>query len=151
MTNDIEKIKALMEFTKTLTILYVEDNEEARIQTLKMLKNFFFHIDTAVDGLDGVEKFRDYHDSTMRFYDLVISDINMPNMDGITMSQEIIKKNKNQQIIVISAFNDKQNFEEAFAAGVKHYIHKPIELKSLIVAIEKAIAPLQELALCVDA
>ncbi len=150
MTNDIEKIKTLMEFTKTLKILYVEDNEEARIQTLKMLHNFFSHIDTAVDGLNGLEKFSAYHDNTGNFYDLIISDINMPNMDGITMSKEIVKQNPQQQIIVISAFNDTKNFEAALASGVTHYIHKPIELKALISTIEKAIAPTQAFAL-VDA
>ncbi len=138
MQNDVAKIKELMNFTKTLNILYVEDNDEARMQTLKMLQNFFASIDTAVDGMDGLEKFERYHDSNGDFYDLIISDINMPNMDGISMSQHITTLNPEQQIIVISAFNDTQNLQEALASGVKHYIHKPIELKSLITVIEEA-------------
>ena len=147
MTHDIEKIKALMEFTKSLHVLYVEDNDEARTQTLKMLKNFFSEIDIGIDGLDGLEKFTSYYNKTGSYYDLIISDINMPNMDGISMSKKIVTQNPNQQIIVISAFNDSQNFEEALSSGVKYYIHKPIELKSLVSTIQKATSKLGELAL----
>ena len=109
-----------------------------------MLNNFFTHIDTGVDGVDGLEKFRSYYDSTGTFHDLIISDINMPNMDGITMSQHIVAQNPQQQIIVISAFNDSQNLEDSTAAGINHYIHKPIELNALIEVIGKASESIKE-------
>lgn len=144
MKNNILKIKELMGFTKTLHVLYVEDNEEARMQTLKMLKNFFSDIDIGVDGVDGLEKFKSYHDKTGSFHDLIISDINMPNMDGITMSQHIVDLNDKQQIIVISAFNDTQNLEDSTAAGINHYIHKPIELNALIEVIGQATEAIKE-------
>ncbi len=147
MKNNILKIKELMGFTKTLHVLYVEDNEDARIQTLKMLKNFFSDIAVGVDGVDGLEKYKSYHDRTGDFYDLIISDINMPNMDGITMSKNIMELNKQQEIIVISAFNDTDNQEASTDVGIKQYIHKPIELNSLIDVISKASEALKESAL----
>jgi len=144
MQNSILKIKELMGFTKTFRVLYVEDNEEARMQTLKMLKNFFLEIEVGIDGVDGLEKYNSYHDSTGEFFDLVISDINMPNMNGITMSHEIIKLNSQQQIIVISAFNDTLNQEASEDAGIKQYIHKPIELKALVDVIANATEAIKE-------
>ena len=137
-------IKEIINFSKTLKVLMVEDNEEARMQTLKMLKNFFTHIDVGVDGVDGLEKFKNHHDNTGSFYDLIISDINMPNMDGITMGKHIIAQNPQQEIIVLSAFNDKQNQEASLTVGIKQYIHKPIELHALISVIESTVKTLQE-------
>ena len=144
MQNNIEKIKELMGFTRTLNVLYIEDNEEARRQTLKMLKNFFANIEVGIDGVDGLEKFKSYHDTTGLYYDLVISDINMPNMDGITMGKHIVQLHAKQQIIIISAFNDTKNLEDSTTAGIKHYIHKPIELNALIDVIGQTTEAIKE-------
>ncbi len=138
MTNDMEKIKQMIAFTKTYHILYVEDNDEAREQTLKMLQNFFLEIDTAVDGLDGVEKFRAYHDKNGKYYDLIISDVNMPNLDGFGMSSAIKKIHPDQEIIIVTAFNDEENIALAKKTDIAFYIHKPIELSALIEVISKA-------------
>jgi len=140
------KIKEIVKVSQNLNVLYVEDNEEARMQTLKMLKNFFDYVDTAVDGLNGLEKFKSYRDKTGNFYDLVITDVNMPNMDGITMSKQITEIDNRQQIIIISAFNDEQKYDESTQAGVQHYIHKPIELTAFISTIEKVTDALQPAA-----
>jgi YesN/AraC family two-component response regulator len=143
MQKSMIEIKALMEQTKPLHILYVEDNEEARLQTLKMLQNFFDHVDVAVDGAEGLEKYVAYHDTHQRYHDIVISDINMPNMSGIEMGENIIQMHPDQEMIVISAFNDTANFEKASKVGIKHYLHKPMELNLLIDTIDKVCQTLQ--------
>jgi len=137
MQETIIKIKEIVTISKDLNVLYVEDNDEARMQTLKMLQNFFTNIDTGLDGVDGLQQYQRYHDTHDAFYDLVITDVNMPNMDGITMSENITKIHAQQQIVIISAFNDKQNYANSREVGVQHYIHKPIELTALIDAIDK--------------
>ncbi|MCK5293051.1 MAG: hypothetical protein KAJ49_00220, partial [Arcobacteraceae bacterium] len=68
-------LKNLVGETKKLKVLYVEDNKETRIQAIKILNNFFEYIDVAVDGLDGLNR---YKEKEYDFYDLIISDINMP-------------------------------------------------------------------------
>ena len=75
----IEKIKELADFSKTIKVLYVEDNVDARESTLNMLENLFNDITIAIDGQDGLDKFSEGK------FDLIISDINMPNMNGIEM------------------------------------------------------------------
>ena len=90
----IENIKKLMTFSQILNILYVEDNEDARESTLLVLENFFDNITVAVNGDDGYDKYIDYHNSTNKFFDLVVTDITMPKMDGIEMCKLIFEHNK---------------------------------------------------------
>jgi two-component system chemotaxis sensor kinase CheA len=129
---DIQKINDIKNITKNLKALYVEDNEHTREQTLKLLKNFFNFVDTACDGNDGFEKYEQFHKETNDFYDLVISDINMPNMNGVEMSKKILNLNYKQYIVVISAYNDAENLQACLQAGVSNYLHKPVNLNNLI-------------------
>ena len=95
MLTDI--MKDVVKVCKTLTLLYVEDDEQARASTLKMLDNFFDKIVVAVDGQDGVNKF------LQNSIDIIITDINMPNLNGIEMLKQI---KGNIPTIVLSAHND---------------------------------------------
>jgi two-component system chemotaxis sensor kinase CheA len=137
MQESISNIKDLSLLTKSLQVLYVEDNVEAREQTLKMLEHFFDYIDIAVDGADGLERYRDFFSKNKHYYDLVISDINMPHMDGLIMSKAIKEINASQHIIVISAYDSSDNLQECINTGVKNYLQKPIELSSLVKTLDK--------------
>jgi len=114
-------IKKLKKFTNNINILYVEDNEDARVGTLKMLNNYFSNIDTAVDGLDGLEKFK------LNNYHIIFTDLNMPRMDGIAMIKEIRKIDLQIPIIVLSAHDDKEYFLETIKSGIDGYILKPYD------------------------
>ncbi len=132
MNIDKTKIQNLMEITKDLKLLYVEDNEEARNQMIKILKNFFQNIDIAIDGKEGLEKYKANH------YDLIITDINMPKLNGLEMSDEILKLNKDKHIIIISAYNDIKYLQECIDVGITNYLHKPVKLEQLVNILEKA-------------
>lgn len=132
---DKQEIMSLIEKTKKLKILFVEDNEVARVQALKILTNFFDTIDIAVDGAKGIEKYKAENGA----YDVVISDINMPVMDGVQMSKAILESNIHQKIIIVSAYNDSEHLEELINIGINNYIHKPITIESLITEIQKII------------
>jgi len=131
------KINELKEYGKTFKILYVEDNEEARIQTQKMLNNFFPDITIAVNGKDGLEKYLDFYKKHDLYFDLVISDINMAIMDGLTMSEEIIKHNSLQPIIITTAFNEVEFLTKAINIGVSGFLIKPIANEQLINVLYK--------------
>ncbi len=73
----------IISITKNLKVLYVEDNEEARIQAIKLFNNFFESIDVAVDGENGLEYYKNNILETNNYYDLIITDIQMPNLNGI--------------------------------------------------------------------
>ena len=123
----------LIKFSKRLEILLVEDNFEARQQASKLLKNFFEYITPAVDGQDGLKKFKS------KKFDIIITDINMPNMDGIEMINRIRELDDEVPIIVLSAYDNSEYLMKTINLGVDAYIIKPLVLELFINAIKKVI------------
>ncbi len=119
-------LKELISFTKTLKILYVEDSKEARDALVSLLDNFFGDIIIAVDGLDGLEKFKSYDD-----IDLIISDIRMPKMDGIAMIKKIKSIQNNIPVVIATAHKETNLLFECIECGVDGYLLKPINYKQL--------------------
>lgn len=118
-------------YSKNLNVLYVEDNEEVRKSTIEILKEYFSTLDVAVDGLDGLEKYKKYYADNMQYYDLVISDINMPHMNGIELCDAIFDIYNDQALIIISAYDDAMYLFELIDLGISSFISKPIRLKKL--------------------
>ena len=121
-----QDIKNLIGFSKTLKVLVVEDNNEAREQIIKLLHNLFDDIQSGVDGVDGFNKFKETR------FDLIISDINMPNMDGIEMCTKIREISKNIPIIILSAYNDSDHFLKTINININGYVLKPIDMKQFL-------------------
>jgi len=122
MMIEIEKV---IENTKNLTLLYVEDNKDAREITTMIFEDFFDVIVVAVDGLDGLEKFKN------NSIDLVITDINMPKLNGLDMCAEIRKLDIEIPLIALSANNEENFFLQSIQIGINGYLIKPIEIEQL--------------------
>jgi len=129
--------KLVNEYTKDLTVLYVEDNESLRNSTKKVFDNFFKHVDIAIDGDDGLEMYLEYRKEQGCYYDLVISDINMPLMDGIEMSKEILVHNSMQAIIFITAHNESSYLHDAIKMGASGFLIKPLVLDEFATMLYK--------------
>ena len=127
--------------TKKLKVLYVEDDENTRMQFLKILKNFFDYIDIAIDGQDGLEQYKKQNNKS---YDLVISDINMPKINGIDMSNAILEINPSQKIIILSANNDSKSLNDLIDIGISYFLHKPVRLHSIIPLFQKIVKEIQQ-------
>jgi len=127
--------------TDKLKVLYVEDNDNTRKQTLEMLSNFFEYIDIAKDGREGLQK---YQNKEENFYDLIISDISMPNMSGIEMLKAILKINNEQNIIVVTAYNTTEYLQELINIGIHSYIQKPIKLDALMYEFSKVVESIEK-------
>ncbi len=115
------EVEELIKQTKDLRLLYVEDNKEARDSTLLILDDLFDNIVVGVDGKDGLEKFQS------GVFDLVITDISMPIMNGLNMSRNIKKINYNQPIIILTALTDISIVKEALDIGIDAFLNKPLE------------------------
>ncbi len=76
-------------------------------ETSELFNYFFNSIDLASNGEDGLEKYLSYYEQTTKFYDIVITDINMPQINGIELSKQIYTYNNLQPILVISAHASK--------------------------------------------
>lgn len=119
--------------SRDLTLLFVEDNIEARKMTASILKEFFHTIIEAEDGIDGIDKFK------KNKIDIVITDINMPNMNGLELIRQIKQINKKIPVILLSAHSDTKYFLDAIEQNVDGYILKPIEVDQLISVIKKSV------------
>jgi DNA-binding response OmpR family regulator len=101
------------------TLLYVEDDETVRVATTELFKLFFKEVIVAKDGVEALA----VYNSNIH---LVISDIEMPNMNGIELSKEILARNPNQKIIIVSAYNETKYFIELIKIGVSGFLQKPL-------------------------
>lgn len=129
----MENLHELMELGKELRVLYVEDDENLRLETTKIIERIFSHVDLASDGVEGFNAFQS------RPYDLVITDIEMPQINGIEMSRKIRGINTDTPIVVVSAYSNTDYFMDAIAIGIDYYILKPIKMPSLIDTLYAAV------------
>lgn len=119
-------IEELKEAAKDLTVLYVEDDNLLRPHMSNILKTFFREVMSAENGRAGLEEY-----GRGRF-DMVVTDIMMPEMDGLAMSARIREKNPDQSIIIVSAYNEPRYFQHAIRLGVDGFILKPLETGQLL-------------------
>lgn len=77
-------------------------------------------------------------------YDLVITDINMPYMNGIELSKEVLKLDSSQQILIISAYNDSDKLELLIQLGIKYYVQKPVSTEKFFEVLEKIAKEIHE-------
>ncbi|MEA3372438.1 MAG: response regulator [Campylobacterota bacterium] len=141
----MKSIETLISQTKRLSVLYVEDNEQARMETVEILRLFFEQTVTAVDGKEGAEKF------AAGDYDLIFTDINMPKLDGLGMITKIREVNDDVPIVIVSAYDETDYFISSIKLGVEAYLLKPFTLEDLLGVIEKVTEKIvikHELALC---
>lgn len=129
----MSNLKSTILATKKLSLLYVEDNEDARESTLDILSEFFENITVAVDGEDGLEAFKSNR------IDLIITDINMPKMNGLDMLREIKLISPDAVSLVFSAYNDPDFFVESIKMGVNGYLLKPINFDQYLAVLNTAV------------
>ena len=113
-------------FLKTLTLLYVEDDEDIRNQFHQFLLRISGTLVTAVDGEDGLNAFKAHRP------DIVITDVLMPRMDGLTMAEEILKLAPSIPIIVVTAFDQSEYLMRAINIGIEKYVTKPVNSELLL-------------------
>ena len=125
------------ESNKNIKILYVEDDEIARENGVEYLENYFEHIYEASDALIALKLYEKYKP------DIIITDIQMPKLNGLEFIQRIRQKDDKTQVIVISAFSDKDYLLKAIELKLVKYLIKPVNEKQLDEAISLCIESLR--------
>lgn len=133
-------MKALFEkwlnYSKHLTLLYVEDNDDARKGGLFILEELFGKVVVASDGEEGLKKFKEER------IDVVMTDVNMPKMNGLEMVNAIRAINAQTPVLIVSAYNESGYFIESIRHGVDGYLLKPIDMKQLLETLGRVIEKL---------
>lgn len=101
-----------LSYSQHLTLLYVEDNDDARMGGLFILEELFGNVIVAHDGEEGLQKFKD------NTIDIVMTDVNMPKMNGLEMVNAIRLLNAQTPILIVSAYNESGYFIESIRHGV---------------------------------
>ncbi|MBU0720628.1 response regulator [bacterium] len=131
-------LKELKQLCSSLSVLYVEDDAQLQAMVSDYLKNIFAKVVSANDGLLGLENFKKNQ------FDLVITDIKMPNMDGIEMIRAIKKESPDQEVIILTAFSESDYLMDAIKLDISGYLLKPVDFNSmnstLFRVVEKIIA-----------
>lgn len=130
-------LKSLRLLSQNLSVLYVEDDNILRDQTQKVFQNLFKHVDTAENGRDGLSQYKQYYKSTGKYYDILISDIQMPFLDGIELTRLIFTINAEQKVVIISAHDDKKYLIDLIEIGVDGFMEKPISSEKILPVLYK--------------
>lgn len=139
----MQNIEDVLVYSKKLTVLYVEDNEDTREHLSEILKDIFQEVVLAEDGLDGYNKYKKYFLDTGKYFDIVMSDIEMPNMSGVIMTEKIKELRLSQIVAFFTAHNDSKHLLSAIDVGVDKFLLKPILdtdkfIQDLFVLVKKA-------------
>lgn len=127
----------LKDFIKTLNILYVEDELNAREISTKVLKRFFNSVDAKENGLEGYLAFKEKYFNNEK-YDLIISDINMPKLDGMEMLEKIRGIDKQVPVIFVTARHESDILLKAIELQISSFIIKPLSIDAITEVINKA-------------
>ena len=112
-------------------ILVVDDEESMREFLSIMLHREGYAVDAAFDGAQAVARLKEHQ------YDLVISDINMPEMNGLMFLRELSRKFPSTNVIMITAYGGVESYLEAMSLGAYEYLHKPVRLDELRSVMKK--------------
>ncbi|MCK4440365.1 MAG: response regulator transcription factor [Sulfurovaceae bacterium] len=118
---------------KDKTVLYVEDDSILQKNIMNTLGHFFDKLLIASNGDDAY----DIYIKNQNKIDLIITDINMPKTDGITLSKLIREYDKNLPIIIISAYTDTDYLLDSIDLNIVKYITKPFTTKKIINLLDK--------------
>ena len=127
-----------MEIFKKYTILYIEDDDGVRTINSRFLNRMFNELYEAKDGEEGYELYKKYHP------DIILTDIKMPRLDGISLAKKIREKDKTTKIIISTAFSEKNYLMDAIELNLEKYIIKPLTSRNLMPALTKAIDSLEQ-------
>ncbi len=119
-------------------ILVVDDEPDLehliRQKFRRQIRSQEFEFLFAINGVDALDKLRDNPD-----IDLVLTDINMPEMDGLTLLTRLGELELNLKPVIVSAYGDMQNIRTAMNRGAFDFVTKPIDLQDLEVTIDKSL------------
>lgn len=115
-------------------ILIVDDAEFLRVRLTKMLDTDGFQVFQAENGLKAVEIYKQIHP------DVVLMDVTMPEMDGLTALKEIVSLDPKARVVMLTALGQESVVLEAVKSGARDFIVKPFEHDRVMKAIGKLLA-----------
>jgi YesN/AraC family two-component response regulator len=136
--------KMMIEDGSKLDVLYVEDSATARMSLLEKIEGVFRKIDIAQDGKEGLAMYHNHLRATKQYYDLVITDIEVPEINGIKMAEKMMYLNPAQVILIVSSKGDTRHLQAAIDISVAGFISKPYQEAQLFSTLGKIVKNIHE-------
>lgn len=121
---------------KITRVLLVEDEEDAREILGFYLDTVFDEVESVSNGQEGFDIFLNNYENK-KLFDVIVTDIKMPQKDGLTMLEEISAINEKQKFIIISAFKDEEYLFRSINLNVISYFVKPLVVENIIQILKK--------------
>jgi DNA-binding NtrC family response regulator len=106
-------------------ILVVDDEENTRIALTRLLSREGYEVQTAANGHEALNRLRQCS------AELIITDLNMPEMNGLTFLRELNREFPSSNVIMITAYGEVESYLEALNLGVFEYLNKPLRVEEL--------------------
>ncbi len=119
-------IKKLEKVAKDMNLLYVDDNYQLCETNVSFFKDIFKEVDYALDGVEALKFYK------KKRYDLVITDINMPKLNGLALIKEIQKIQPEQSIIIVSAYSEIAYLSQINDCKIEYFLTKPVDTKEMM-------------------
>ena len=123
--------------TETPKILVVEDEDQVRQSYEDMFSFFGYEVESVPNGREGMSRI------TKNDYDIVVTDLNMPEMNGIEVLKYIKKKKPYIEVIVITGYATLENAIEAMKVGAYDYFAKPVDIEHVRIVLSKCVQQIQ--------
>jgi len=133
-------IRQLIRNSKDISVLYIEPEYEESSTKIKLLKKIFPNINLIQNGKEGLSQYAKFYNKTKQYYDLIITDLNLPIISGLEMLENIKEINNNQRILIVSDYAKKDDFIDIIELGIDGYLPKPINLTRCIQLLEQVVA-----------
>ncbi|OUR72843.1 hypothetical protein A9Q76_03060 [Arcobacter sp. 31_11_sub10_T18] len=132
-------IRQLIRKSNEISVLYIENNFQETSTKVKLLKTIFPNIHLAHNGQEGLDAFLEFHSTHGNYFDLVITELNLPIMSGLQMLDQMKLYNNNQRTLIVSDYARKEEFIDIIELGIDGYLPKPINLTRCISLLEKIV------------
>lgn len=132
--------RTLKASTQDLKVLLVDDEPSVRMQLQQLLSQLFVEVVAAEEGAQALAI---WQQRPKGYFDLVLTDIRMPVMDGLTLALKLRQQDPEQCVLIISAHNQADYFKQAIEAGVDGFILKPVQSEQLYDILFKAAQGIQ--------
>jgi len=133
-------LKLLKTLANDFNVLYVEDDIEIQQEMFNYMSRFFKKVVTANDGAEGLLAYKKKH------FDIVITDLSMPIMNGIEMLENMKKINSEQIFLITSAHSESEYMIKAIRLGIDGYIIKPFDYEQLNHELFKIVEKIEKFA-----
>lgn len=129
--NNLIEDQVILEHISKFSVLCIDDNKTTQLLYDAILEDMFKHVIFAYDGNEGYQKYIDNE------IDIIITDYDMPNLNGLDMVEKIRAENKDIPIILVSAIEDIDIVSRAIQLNINNFIRKPVKKEKVQEAIIK--------------